>query len=288
MQGRKYFIVLVLAWVIILVWGAVALREPFRLAFAERYYNDRYIQAGAELYAANCASCHGPVGEGVVGPPLNIEAFKGNPTDNSDVYNMLVNVIARGRAGTPSPKWVRLKDGSWASYTAMPAWLDEEGGPLNDQGIKQIAMFIMMGDFNTASRLIPAPNMDEGHRYVNVDESYMSLEDQERAQAIFERGCVTCHTIGSRGGSVGPNLTDVGTWGLDEEFLTQWIKDPQNTPNRMPTHFNNFGGDLMFPQEVDEVPPGITYPNTVMPPIPMTDEERALLVKYLLGLGVTN
>ena len=313
MQGRKYLIVLLLAWVVILLWGATALREPFRLAFAERFFHESYVEKGAKLYAENCVTCHGPVGEGVVGPPLNREEFHGTPTENADVYDMLYNTIARGRPGTTSPKWVKLPDGSWASYTQMPQWLNDAGGPLNDQQVKQLVTFIMNGDFSQVSSSIPKPNLGENNKYITLDTSYMSLEDQQRAQEIFETaggsGCVTCHTIGSRGGNVGPNLSDLGAWGLDEEFLTQWIKDPQNTPNRMPTHFSNFGGPLMFPHLLNqapqapnaessgttnqsdnavqiEIPKGIEYPSTVMPPLQMTDEERALLVKYLLGLGV--
>src|SRR5690606_22989865 len=140
------------------------------LTFAENFFNESYIERGADIYAKNCANCHGPLGEGVVGPALNREDLRGNPSDKSDVYDMLVTTISRGRPGSPSPKWVRLPDGSWASYTAMPKWLNEEGGPLNDQGVKQVAMFIMMGDFKDVSSHIPPANVDEGFQYVTLDE----------------------------------------------------------------------------------------------------------------------
>jgi cytochrome c oxidase cbb3-type subunit 3 len=51
--------------------------------------------AGASLYAASCASCHGANGEGAEGPALNNPVLLRSATDT-----YLVETIARGRRGT--------------------------------------------------------------------------------------------------------------------------------------------------------------------------------------------
>jgi nitric oxide reductase subunit C len=38
--------------------------------------------------------------------------------------------------------------------------------------------------------------------------------------------CQACHTIGSAGGYVGPNLTNAGNW-LNTAWITAWLKNPQ-------------------------------------------------------------
>lgn len=38
--------------------------------------------------------------------------------------------------------------------------------------------------------------------------------------------CQACHTIGSSGGYVGPNLSNAGNW-LNAEWVEQWLKNPQ-------------------------------------------------------------
>jgi mono/diheme cytochrome c family protein len=38
--------------------------------------------------------------------------------------------------------------------------------------------------------------------------------------------CQSCHTIGSSGGYVGPNLTNVGNW-MNAAWIEEWLRDPQ-------------------------------------------------------------
>lgn len=66
------------------------------------------IEAGARLYAVNCASCHGETGKGD-GPAA--EALEKKPSDlhedhvqiNSD--GALFYIITHGQPGTPMPAW---------------------------------------------------------------------------------------------------------------------------------------------------------------------------------------
>ena len=38
--------------------------------------------------------------------------------------------------------------------------------------------------------------------------------------------CQSCHTIGSSGGYVGPNLSNAGNW-LNPAWIKEWLKNPQ-------------------------------------------------------------
>ncbi len=66
--------------------------------------------------------------------------------------------------------------------------------------------------------------------------------------------CQSCHTIGSGGGYVGPNLTNVGNW-MNAAWIEEWLKDPQS---------------LM--------------PGTIEPHRDFTDAERTALTAYLMTL----
>ena len=53
------------------------------------------VNAGARLFASNCAGCHGKTGEGLEGPALSNKNFLANVADT-----FLVEMISRGRRGT--------------------------------------------------------------------------------------------------------------------------------------------------------------------------------------------
>jgi cytochrome c2 len=39
--------------------------------------------------------------------------------------------------------------------------------------------------------------------------------------------CQSCHTIGSSGGYVGPNLSNLGNW-MKPAWIAEWLKNPQH------------------------------------------------------------
>lgn len=328
MRGKRYLAVTVLAWLTIIVLGWYFIYDQSRMERAEAQHKAQLASIGAILYAENCVVCHGPVGEGVVGPPLNVDSFRADPDENREVYDLIHRTIVHGRPGTSDPHWVRLGNGMWASYTAMPAWGEEAGGPMNDLQTAALAHFIMMGDWNQVGRHIPAPApwIDPATGQVMWDRMPDAVgipaEASQRGKEIFvNRGCVACHTLGQVGGYVGPDLTKVGSWGLDEEFLKQWIKDPASVVERAPRYWSNYGGPYQFPvlashgsdalrrtTAADEIgqtgtqgfgeradgtagalpdfpiPNTQSLPPTTMPALGLTDEEIEDLVYYLLNL----
>lgn len=68
------------------------------------------------------------------------------------------------------------------------------------------------------------------------------------------KGCSACHAIGGKGPSVGPDLAGVGAR-RDAEWLDSWLADP-----------------------------AAVKPGTTMPKLPLTDEERRILVEFLREL----
>ena len=77
---------------------------------------------------------------------------------------------------------------------------------------------------------------------------------QEGKSLYNEKGCVACHQIGNAGGSVGPNLSDVGNR-LRAGFIFKYLEDPQQ--------FN---------------------PHNVEPEYGFTERERVYLTRYLMSL----
>jgi mono/diheme cytochrome c family protein len=66
--------------------------------------------------------------------------------------------------------------------------------------------------------------------------------------------CQSCHTIGSAGGYVGPNLTNVGNW-INAAWVEEWLRNPQSLA-----------------------------PEAIEPHRDFTDQERTALTAYLMTL----
>jgi mono/diheme cytochrome c family protein len=67
-----------------------------------RRWVKRDAAAGEKLYAGNCASCHGRLGEGAEGPALNNAGLLAAATDR-----YLIETVRRGRDGTSMPAFAR-------------------------------------------------------------------------------------------------------------------------------------------------------------------------------------
>lgn len=78
------------------------------------------VTVGEQVWADNCALCHGDNGEGVDSPALNSRQFQEVATNEQ--------IVGLARVGIPG--------------TNMQAWSDELGGPLTDEQISAVAAFI--------------------------------------------------------------------------------------------------------------------------------------------------
>ena len=78
------------------------------------------VSSGRQLWALNCASCHGDQGEGVDAPALRSKQFLDSITDEQ-----MHRIVAAGITGSE-----------------MPAWWDEFGGPLTDDQIAAVVAWV--------------------------------------------------------------------------------------------------------------------------------------------------
>ncbi len=94
--------------------------ESARLESVSESLAAERVELGKEIYAAQCAACHGANGEGGVGPALNNKQLLKNTLDE-----IFFSVI---RSGVPS--------------TQMPAWSVDFGGPLTDEDINAVVAYL--------------------------------------------------------------------------------------------------------------------------------------------------
>jgi mono/diheme cytochrome c family protein len=240
------------------------------------------VREGKHIYAQYCIQCHGPVGEGCIGPALARDDWRpvinGEPNLDFDEASseLIYKTLERGRASNQPG-------------VQMPGWSVREGtGPLTDQELEELVLFIQYGEW--------AEVLDDAASAVNLAEplpAYPGFTDEERIaevkQVMLEKGCLTCHQIGKGGGQIAAILTDVGSR-RNADWLRRWIKDPKSVPD------NERGPNLWLigPTATVPPPPGVTATvvaqptaqqyamnETYMPTIPMTDEELELMVDYL-------
>jgi cytochrome c oxidase subunit 2 len=57
-----------------------------------------------------------------------------------------------------------------------------------------------------------------------VAQDLQQLREQGK-KLFFDHGCFGCHTVGTMGTPIGPDLSDIGAK-YPPSFLTQWLRDP--------------------------------------------------------------
>ncbi len=310
-MSKRKVVALSLLWVLILIIQGYWLFESQRMTKASAAAREEQAAHGAQLYAQNCMLCHGPVGEGIIGPPLNREEFRAEgktPIQAATIQDFLTKVIARGRPGFDHNTW-EIEDGKIHSYTRMPTWSTADNGPLNEQQIRDLVTFLMYGNWQEPSKHAAAPevarltvteyvqNQDTGQQEqrtrpvtaqdLDVKAAGLTDEENQRAKELFVKmNCVQCHTLGSYGGVVGPNLTRAGEWLPSQEFTERWISDPQSFEpwERMPSVWHGQGTPVdlteVYRKEAEKF-------RSIMPPYKdaMSQEEIRLLARFLMGLG---
>lgn len=122
-----------------------------------------------ELFATNCAGCHGATGEMGPAPPLNDPLFASLITEEA-----LLQVISHGRAGTP-----------------MPAFSSVAGGSLTTEQVEILARGIK-SEWGGEVEDDAAPPLEASG---DAD----SPGNSERGAEVFARACAGCHGAEGRG-----------------------------------------------------------------------------------------
>lgn len=151
---KQINIMVILIFLLLIGLGAYTLSDPSRQKAAQANQTDLLAERGAALFAQYCRPCHGDVGQGRIGPPLNPQyrhqaGLSPDLTDaNSLDANQLfvTNTITCGRVGT-----------------LMPTWGQSQGGPLSDEQIRDLVTLITI-DPNDAWSTYVAPDSEAANK----------------------------------------------------------------------------------------------------------------------------
>jgi uncharacterized cupredoxin-like copper-binding protein/mono/diheme cytochrome c family protein len=122
--------------------------EPSRLKAEEEEQQEAAIERGIQTYITYCLACHGPAGEGLMGPDAAGTGRIGLPL-GGDTYATNLNQHAIDAQGTPVSGGVEaratvLHDTIVNGRGNMPAW----GAELNEEQIFELVTLIQHVDWN--------------------------------------------------------------------------------------------------------------------------------------------
>lgn len=154
------------------------------------------LQLGAQLFAEYCAACHGPDGQGRVGATL----AKDWPSVRPDLT--VKNIIISGIPGS-----------------AMPAWSNTNGGPLDAAQIEALTAYILSWQTGGAANIIIVPTPTPLPPVTPVPNV---TGDTVNGAALFQVNCIMCHGEGGQG-KIGRTLPSSGP------------ASAQTSPSRIPS-----------------------------------------------------
>lgn len=243
---------------LLLVGRADATSSTWRDRVASEHQLAQAVTRGRNLYANMCFDCHGKEGKGDlgVGLPLNkpefkYENLKDDPAKLKDAETLLQKTIERGRA-KPAPQ------------ISMPAWSNHEGGPLNDEQIRQLLAFIEFGKDEDWGDIVAVRRASGLEENPNVPQE-QKLDPKAAGKVLMQNNpqsaCISCHSIEAGKNSpvaTAPNLFDYGTKGPlnaelkalkasgDPDWLFKWVSNAPSIKSGiiMPPFNKAAGGQL--------------------------------------------
>jgi len=134
---------------------------------------DESLEEGARIYAENCQVCHGDQGQGRVGATL----AKNWPSIRPDLT--IKNVIVNGVPGS-----------------AMPAFSQENEGPLTEQQIESLVVYIL--SWESGEPFVYQPRATVTSR--PLIEAMPDIEgDPNKGAVLYDENCALCHGTDGQG-----------------------------------------------------------------------------------------
>jgi ubiquinol-cytochrome c reductase cytochrome b subunit len=185
------------------------------------------VKAGAQLFSSQgCVACHTVHGQGGnIGPNLSDIGSKGL----SDQW--LTTQIRDPKSHDPSTQMPTFKSLTDQQVKNLVDFLQSLGGSSSTTQSSTSSGSSSASAQSSAAESGGEPNA--GVPVSSPNEPSGSPQSQDtalisRGKSLFDsQGCVGCHTVEGKGGSVGPNLSKMGSKGLSKEWLTIQIKDPK-------------------------------------------------------------
>ena len=221
--SQKLATAVAIGLVIVATFAVVYLfNEPTRRETAAQDKLEESAHRGIEVYVSNCLVCHGEDGlaTGRQGVPLNTEQ---NQVEGA-LWELrepeIRRTIERGRG------------------QIMPAWHEDEDGPLNDEQVTDLVNLIHLGYWDEVYESAQAAN--DGQIPTPPPPPTPSGDTPEdpaaaAGQQLAAANCTGCHTIDGSD-ATGPTwlglfgsevtLEDGSTVTADEEYLRESILEP--------------------------------------------------------------
>lgn len=161
--------------------------------------SDAAVKDGEQIYAQNCALCHGIDGHGytelgrhMFPPAMDLTSPHVQHWTEADLYWIIQNGI---------------------SLTGMPSW----SSSISPTDTWKIAQYIH-----------ELPRLDAAQAAASQQVALASTEKLlAYGRTLYrQEGCFMCHQLDGKGGKVGPDLTYEGTRGRTNAWLVGHFKDP--------------------------------------------------------------
>lgn len=256
-----------------IILGFAALGEPARLEETTDAFLGRSVENGAEIFANNCATCHGVNGKaeecydagtgeqiGCAGLPLNnAELLCGSPPPRLE---------AQGWEGTPLD-YVRSTVSAGRPWNGMPTWGQQFGGPLQLNQVNDVSAFVVNWHSDVLCSEPPPPAIEWPTSVADLPEG-----DPAAGEELYRvtYGCAACHGDPAVEGSavIGPWLGNIAADGADRidgytsaDYVYESILRPSDfiapecpngpctgPPSTMP---NNFGTRMTTLQDMADI-----------------------------------
>lgn len=194
--------------------------EQERMVSFTRSYQSRQIEVGAALYENNCRPCHGPQGKGIEGvaPSINTaDLYSGQRLEaigfSGTVEDYVAGVIAAGR---PVPS-------EGTSYPQrMPTWGQRFGGPLRDDQVNSLVIFIMNWQDRALAEGGP-PAIPPGEVVGTDITIQLPTGDPQTGRTLSagSLGCAGCHELAAVGPAWAPSGDAAGIGERADTRFTQ-------------------------------------------------------------------
>lgn len=263
MSHRLKMISLVAMVVVVLVIPIYTWVEPIRQQELLLDYQAEAVLSATDLYAENCALCHGAYGEGIGdNPPLATDALRS--TLDSD----LVKIISRG-----------------LTNTIMAAWAVEEGGVLSNAQVNNLVSLIQFGNWEYVGQRVTElgltpPELIAFEISEDMLASLTVLPDGEQlgeGLTIYAENCSACHNANGSGTLIAPAIDTLEVREIPQEELIKVINN--GIPGTLMTSWqNSLSQDQIisvanliyrWPEVIQS---GIEFPETGMAALPSSPE----------------